>query len=106
MWTTPGSPTLLLFVLLYHEFPSGLFTIAVCVMSNFSKSRVLALQILTAMCGLGGGHSQVSDAVSTSLGVGSADCFADQSVCLLFAASGRWGAVLHVVYLELIVRLV
>ena len=64
MWTTPGSPTLLLFVLLYHEFPSGLFTIAVCVMSNFSKSRVLALQILTAMCGLGGGHSQVSDAVS------------------------------------------
>jgi hypothetical protein len=27
------------------EHPSGLFTVSVCVMSNFSKSRVLALQV-------------------------------------------------------------
>ena len=32
------------------DHPSGLFTISVCVMSNFSKSRVLALQLLTKMC--------------------------------------------------------
>ena len=29
------------------EHSSGVFTVSVCVMSNFSKSRVLALQILT-----------------------------------------------------------
>ena len=46
------------------EHPSGLFTIAVCVMSNFSKSRVLALQLLTKMATITTGHKQVSDAVS------------------------------------------
>ena len=46
------------------EHPSGLFTIAVCVMSNFSKSRVLALQLLTKMATIPTGHKQVSDAVS------------------------------------------
>ena len=44
--------------------PSGLFTVAVCVMSNFSKSRVLALQLLTKMATITTGHKQVSDAVS------------------------------------------
>ena len=29
------------------EHNTGLFTVSVCVMSNFSKSRVLALQLLT-----------------------------------------------------------
>ena len=42
------------------EHPSGLFTVSVCVMSNFSKSRVLALQLLTKMCSVGHGHKQVS----------------------------------------------
>ena len=46
------------------EHPSGLFTVSVCVMSNFSKSRVLALQLLTKMCTIHQGHKQVSDAVS------------------------------------------
>ena len=41
------------------DHPSGLFTVAVCVMSNFSKSRVLALQLLTKMCSVGHGHKQV-----------------------------------------------
>ena len=42
------------------DHPSGLFTISVCVMSNFSKSRVLALQLLTKMCSVGRGHKQVN----------------------------------------------
>jgi len=46
------------------DHPSGLFTVSVCVMSNFSKSRVLALQLLTKMCTINQGHKQVSDAVS------------------------------------------
>ena len=46
------------------EHHSGLFTVSVCVMSNFSKSRVLALQLLTKMCTINHGHKQVSDAVS------------------------------------------
>lgn len=46
------------------DHPSGLFTVSVCVMSNFSKSRVLALQLLTKMCTINHGHKQVSDAVS------------------------------------------
>lgn len=46
------------------EHCSGLFTVSVCVMSNFSKSRVLALQLLTQMCCVGTGHKQVSDAIS------------------------------------------
>ena len=41
------------------EHPSGLFTVSVCVMSNFSKSRVLALQLLTKMCTINQGHKQV-----------------------------------------------
>ena len=44
--------------------PSGLFTVSVCVMSNFSKSRVLALQVLARMCSLPAGHRMVADAVS------------------------------------------
>ena len=43
------------------DHPSGLFTISVCVMSNFSKSRVLALQLLTKMCSVGRGHKQVKN---------------------------------------------
>jgi len=44
--------------------PTGLFTISVCVMSNFSKSRILSLQLLTKMCFAFNGHKQVSDAMS------------------------------------------
>lgn len=36
------------------DHSTGLFTVAVCVMSNFSKSRVLALQLLTRLCTLPG----------------------------------------------------
>ena len=46
------------------EHSSGLFTLSVCVMSNFSKSRVLALQLLTRMCHIPRGHSMVADAIS------------------------------------------
>ena len=46
------------------EHHSGLFTVAVCVMSNYSKSRVLSLQLLTRLCDMNGGHKQVSDAIS------------------------------------------
>lgn len=46
------------------EHHSGLFTVAVCVMSNYSKSRVLSLQLLTRLCDMDGGHKQVSDAIS------------------------------------------
>ncbi len=46
------------------DHPSGLFTVAVCVMSNYSRSRVLSLQLLAKLCDLSGGHRQVSDAVS------------------------------------------
>ena len=46
------------------EHPSGLFTVAVCVMSNYSKSRVLSLQLLARLCDMTGGHKQVSDAIS------------------------------------------
>ncbi|QQP49434.1 Uncharacterized protein FKW44_010110, partial [Caligus rogercresseyi] len=46
------------------EHPSGLFTIAVCVMSNYSKSRVLSLQLLARLCDALGGHKQVSDSIS------------------------------------------
>ena len=46
------------------EHPSGLFTISVCVMSNFSKSRVLALDILERMCQLSQGHQMVADAIT------------------------------------------
>ena len=46
------------------DHPSGLFTISVCVMSNFSTSRVLALEILERMCQLSQGHQMVADAVT------------------------------------------
>ena len=46
------------------EHPSGLFTISVCVMSNFNKSRVLAMQILERMCNLSLGHQMVADAIT------------------------------------------
>ena len=46
------------------EHPSGLFTISVCVMSNFNKSRVLAMQILEQMCYLSLGHQMVADAIT------------------------------------------
>ncbi len=41
------------------EHHSGLFSAAVCVMSNYSKSRVLSLQLLTRLCDMPGGHKQV-----------------------------------------------
>ena len=41
------------------EHPSGLFTIAVCVMSNFSKSRILALQVRLGWIERGHFHSIV-----------------------------------------------
>ena len=46
------------------EHQSGLFTVAVCVMSNYSKSRILSLQLLSRLCEMTGGHKQVSDAIS------------------------------------------
>ena len=49
------------------DHPSGLFTVSVCVMSNFSKSRVLALQLLTKMCTINQGHKQVRRAHITSI---------------------------------------
>ena len=47
------------------EHHSGLFTVAVCVMSNYSKSRVLSLQLLTRLCDMNGGHKQVSTPLFT-----------------------------------------
>ncbi|TRY74025.1 hypothetical protein TCAL_01540 [Tigriopus californicus] len=46
------------------DHPSGLFTIAVCVMSNYSRSRILSLQLLSRLCDMPAGHKQVSDAIS------------------------------------------
>ena len=43
---------------------SGLFTVAVCMMSNYSKSRVLSLHLLTRLCDMSSGHKQVSDSLS------------------------------------------
>ncbi|KAF4519537.1 hypothetical protein B566_EDAN009440 [Ephemera danica] len=46
--------------------PAGLFTVAVGIMSNVTKSRVLALQLLTKACEPPvSGHSAVSEAMST-----------------------------------------
>ncbi|XP_049799697.1 uncharacterized protein LOC126235003 [Schistocerca nitens] len=46
--------------------PAGLYTLAVCVMSNATKSRVIALQLLTRACEPPGcGHAAVSEALST-----------------------------------------
>ncbi|KAF5285565.1 hypothetical protein FQR65_LT13199 [Abscondita terminalis] len=45
---------------------AGLFTLAVCIMSNVNKSRIIALQLLTKACEpAGNGHSVVSEAMST-----------------------------------------
>lgn len=41
------------------EHSSGLFIVSVCVMSNFSKSRILALQLLTRLCHMKSGHDLV-----------------------------------------------
>ncbi|XP_059477877.1 uncharacterized protein LOC132198106 isoform X2 [Neocloeon triangulifer] len=46
--------------------PAGLFTVAVGIMSNVTKSRILALQLLTRACEPpANGHSAVSEAMST-----------------------------------------
>jgi len=45
------------------DHPSGLFTVAVCVMSNYSKSRVLSLQLLARLCDMSGGHKQVNKVI-------------------------------------------
>uniref|UniRef100_A0AAR5PJC6 GBD/FH3 domain-containing protein n=1 Tax=Dendroctonus ponderosae TaxID=77166 RepID=A0AAR5PJC6_DENPD len=45
---------------------AGLFTVAVCIMSNVNKSRIIALQLLAKACDPSiGGHSSVSEAIST-----------------------------------------
>ena len=51
------------------EHSSGLFIVSVCVMSNFSKSRILALQLLTRLCHMKAGHDLVvsSDTIQCPL---------------------------------------
>ncbi|XP_060521299.1 uncharacterized protein LOC132698967 [Cylas formicarius] len=45
---------------------AGLFTVAVCIMSNVNKSRIIALQLLIKACDPSiGGHTAVSEAMST-----------------------------------------
>ncbi|XP_066261828.1 uncharacterized protein mwh isoform X1 [Euwallacea similis] len=45
---------------------AGLFTVAVCIMSNVNKSRIIALQLLAKACEPSiAGHSAVSEAMST-----------------------------------------
>ncbi|KAI4456664.1 formin-like protein [Holotrichia oblita] len=45
---------------------AGLFTLSVCIMSNVTKSRIIALQLLMKICQLSeAGHSAVSEALST-----------------------------------------
>ncbi|XP_068913755.1 uncharacterized protein mwh isoform X3 [Tenebrio molitor] len=45
---------------------AGLFTLAICIMSNVTKSRILSLQLLTKACQpSNNGHSAVSEALST-----------------------------------------
>ncbi|XP_037073960.1 uncharacterized protein LOC119095191 [Pollicipes pollicipes] len=47
-------------------YSHGLYTVAVCIMSNFSKSRTLALELLTVACETRPrGHQQVMEAAST-----------------------------------------
>lgn len=43
----------------------GLLALAVCLTSSLNRSRVLALQLLTKVCQIPGGHAAVSEAVST-----------------------------------------
>ncbi|KRT86098.1 hypothetical protein AMK59_1386, partial [Oryctes borbonicus] len=46
--------------------PAGLFTLSVCIMSNVTKSRIIALQLLMRICQLSDvGHCAVSEALST-----------------------------------------
>ena len=47
-----------------YTISTNIYNLQVCVMSNFSKSRVLALQLLTRLCGLAGGHGSVADSLS------------------------------------------
>lgn len=48
------------------EHPSGLYLIASCLMSGFSKSRIVALELLIKVCETGqDGNSQVLKAMST-----------------------------------------
>ncbi|KAF0296128.1 Formin-like protein 1 [Amphibalanus amphitrite] len=48
------------------NYSHGLYTVAVCIMSNFSKSRILALELLTVACETPPrGHKQVMEAAST-----------------------------------------
>ncbi|XP_054283063.1 uncharacterized protein LOC129000154 [Macrosteles quadrilineatus] len=51
----------------FASSPAGLFTLAVCIMSNVNKSRILALELLTKTCEQPGakGYGPVSDAMST-----------------------------------------
>ncbi|KAJ8915102.1 hypothetical protein NQ315_000354 [Exocentrus adspersus] len=45
---------------------AGLFTLAICIMSNVNKSRIIALQLLGKACELPvSGHAAVSEAMST-----------------------------------------
>ncbi|KAK9883776.1 hypothetical protein WA026_001966 [Henosepilachna vigintioctopunctata] len=45
---------------------AGLFTLAICIMSNVNKSRTMALQLLAKVCEESpNGHSAVSEALST-----------------------------------------
>lgn len=45
---------------------ASLFTLAICIMSNVTKSRILSLQLLTKACeSSNNGHSSVSEALST-----------------------------------------
>ncbi|KAL0278307.1 UNVERIFIED_CONTAM: hypothetical protein PYX00_000162 [Menopon gallinae] len=45
---------------------AGLFTLAVCIMSNVTKSRIIALELLTKACEVPAtGHKPVSEALST-----------------------------------------
>ncbi|CAH0564231.1 unnamed protein product [Brassicogethes aeneus] len=45
---------------------ASLFTLAICIMSNVNKSRIIALQLLTKACEMSSnGHTAVSEAMST-----------------------------------------
>ncbi|XP_065202664.1 GATA zinc finger domain-containing protein 14 [Planococcus citri] len=46
--------------------PTGLFSLTVCIMSSVSKSRIIALELLTKICCYSiAGHNAVSEAMST-----------------------------------------
>ncbi|XP_057323885.1 GATA zinc finger domain-containing protein 14 isoform X2 [Microplitis mediator] len=50
---------------LLSQAQPGLVALAVCLTSSLNRSRVLALQLLTKVCQIPGGHTAVSEAVST-----------------------------------------